>query len=47
MRIVSPYAYWLVRWPGRRERPVVAAFERWILARAEATRAALADQSPA
>ncbi len=47
MRIVSPYAYWLVRWPVRRERPVVAAFERWILARAEATRAALADQSPA
>jgi LysR family glycine cleavage system transcriptional activator len=46
MRIGSPYAYWLLRWPGRRERPVVAAFERWILAQAEVTRAALADRDP-
>jgi LysR family glycine cleavage system transcriptional activator len=47
MRVRSPYAYWLVRWPAQRERPVVAAFESWILARAEATRAALGDQGPA
>jgi len=37
-RVSSPYAYWLVRWPGRRERPEVAAFETWLLAQAAATR---------
>jgi LysR family glycine cleavage system transcriptional activator len=46
LRIASPYAYWLIRWPGRRERPVLESFERWILQRAEATRAALAASDP-
>jgi LysR family glycine cleavage system transcriptional activator len=41
-RVHSPYAYWLVRWPGRRERPVLAAFEGWLLAQAAQTRQALA-----
>jgi LysR family glycine cleavage system transcriptional activator len=40
-RVHSPYAYWLVRWPGRRERPVLAAFESWLLAQAAQTRQAL------
>ncbi len=40
-RVTSPYAYWLVRWPARRERPVLAAFEAWVQAQAELTRAAL------
>ena len=43
-RVVSPYAYWLVRWPDRRERPELAAFEAWVLAQAEATRLALDQQ---
>lgn len=38
-RVGSPFAYWLVRWPAQRERPALAAFERWLLAEAEATRA--------
>jgi len=40
--VVSPYSYWLVRWPARRERPALAAFEAWLLAQAAATRQALA-----
>jgi len=36
-RLASPYAYWLVRWPARRERPLLAAFESWLLAEAAAT----------
>jgi LysR family transcriptional regulator, glycine cleavage system transcriptional activator len=44
-RIRSPFAYWLVRWPARRERPEVAAFEAWLLTHAAATRQALADQT--
>jgi LysR family glycine cleavage system transcriptional activator len=44
-RISSPFAYWLVRWPARRERPGLAAFEDWLLGQAEATRRALADQT--
>lgn len=44
-RITSPFAYWLVRWPARRERPEIAAFETWVLAQAAATRQALADQT--
>jgi LysR family glycine cleavage system transcriptional activator len=50
-RITSPFAYWLVRWPARRERPELAAFEHWLLAQAAATRAALesraAEMAPA
>jgi LysR family glycine cleavage system transcriptional activator len=42
-RVESPFAYWLVRWPARRERPVLAAFESWLLREAAATRAALAE----
>jgi LysR family glycine cleavage system transcriptional activator len=41
-RVASPWAYWLVRWPARRERPALAAFENWLLAQATATREALA-----
>jgi len=44
-RITSPYAYWLVRWPTRRERPDLAAFEAWLLEQATVTRQALADQA--
>lgn len=36
-RARSPFAYWLVRWPGRRERPELQAFEAWLLAQARAT----------
>jgi LysR family glycine cleavage system transcriptional activator len=45
-RIRSPYAYWLVRWSGRSERPALAAFEAWLLAQAEATARALQASSP-
>jgi len=44
-RITSPYAYWLVRWPARRERPELAAFEAWLLAQAAATRELLKSQT--
>ncbi|ODV05182.1 MAG: LysR family transcriptional regulator [Rubrivivax sp. SCN 70-15] len=44
-RVTSPYAYWLVRWPARRERPELDAFEAWLLAQAAVTNRALADQS--
>ena len=40
-RTQSPYAYWLVRWPARRERPALAAFEAWVLRQAERTRTQL------
>lgn len=43
-RAHSPYAYWLLRWPARRERPVLAAFETWLLEQAAATRQALAHE---
>jgi LysR family glycine cleavage system transcriptional activator len=48
-RIGSPFAYWLVRWPARRDRPEVRAFEDWLLAQAADTRRALAltAESPA
>ena len=45
-RVTSPFSYWLVRWPVRRERPVLAAFEDWLLAQAMLTREALPKQSP-
>ncbi len=44
-RVISPYAYWLVRWPARRERPELAAFEAWVLAQAAHTRQALETQA--
>ena len=40
-RIASPFGYWLVRWPARRDRPELQAFENWLLAQAEQTRATL------
>jgi LysR family glycine cleavage system transcriptional activator len=40
-RMGSPYSYFLVRWPGRRERDALAAFERWLLDEAQATRRGL------
>ncbi len=44
-RVRSPFAYWLVRWPARRERPALAAFETWLLDEAARTRAALGDEA--
>jgi LysR family glycine cleavage system transcriptional activator len=41
-RVASPYAYWLLRWPARRDRPEVAAFESWLLAEARATQTLIA-----
>ncbi|MDO9093014.1 MAG: LysR substrate-binding domain-containing protein [Rubrivivax sp.] len=40
-RISSPFAYWLVRWPGRQNRPALAQFEEWLLEQAAATRVAV------
>jgi LysR family glycine cleavage system transcriptional activator len=40
-RLASPFSYWLVRWPGRRERAALAAFEDWLLSEAASTRAAI------
>lgn len=40
-RVRSPFAYWLVRWQGRRERPELAAFEAWLLEQAAETRRAV------
>ncbi len=40
-RLASPFADWLVRWPGRRERAALAAFEDWLLSEAAVTRAAI------
>jgi LysR family glycine cleavage system transcriptional activator len=40
-RTGSPFGYWLVRWPARRERPALAAFESWLIEAAAATRATL------
>ena len=45
-RVVSPFAYWLVRWPQRQQRPVLSAFEDWVLAQAEQTRAAVLALTP-
>jgi LysR family glycine cleavage system transcriptional activator len=36
-RVSSPFAYWLVRWPARRERPALLAFEQWLMEQARAT----------
>jgi LysR family glycine cleavage system transcriptional activator len=44
-RVISPFAYWLVRWPERRERPELAAFEAWVLAQAALTRKGLESQA--
>ncbi len=46
-RVASPSAYWLVRWPQRRERPALAAFEEWVLAEAQATSTGLAAATAA
>ena len=40
-RLTSPYGYWLVRWPARQQRPVLAEFEAWLLDEAALTRGAL------
>ncbi|MFO1271815.1 MAG: LysR substrate-binding domain-containing protein [Rubrivivax sp.] len=45
-RVSSPFAYWLVRWPARRERPELAAFEQWLLQQAQETQRAVDDQGP-
>jgi LysR family glycine cleavage system transcriptional activator len=36
-RLASPWSYWLVRWPVRRERTVLAAFEAWLIQQAHQT----------
>lgn len=41
-RISSPFGYWLVRWPGRRDSQEIEAFESWVLSQSEITRRALA-----
>ncbi len=46
-RVTSPFGYWLVRWPARRERPALSAFEAWLLDQAAATRQALGDDTAA
>lgn len=46
-RLTSPFAYWLVRWPARRERPTLTAFEDWLLGQAAQTCTALTLQAPA
>jgi len=46
LRITSPFAYWLIRSPARRERPALDAFEDWVLARAAETRAATGAEPP-
>jgi len=43
-RVNSPFSYWLVRWPARRERPELAAFEQWLLEQAAITRHAVENQ---
>jgi LysR family transcriptional regulator, glycine cleavage system transcriptional activator len=45
-RVASPFGYWLVHWPGRRERPALDAFESWLLAQAAATRQAVDGAAP-
>jgi LysR family transcriptional regulator, glycine cleavage system transcriptional activator len=44
-RIVSPFAYWLVRWPERQERSALHAFEAWLLEQAATTRQHVAAAS--
>lgn len=46
-RVHSPFAYWLVRWPARRERPALAAFEQWLLDQARDTQAVLSAHTAA
>lgn len=41
LRVASPFRYWLVRWPARRERPALAAFERWLVDEARQTQLSL------
>jgi LysR family glycine cleavage system transcriptional activator len=40
-RVVSPYGYWLVRWPLRGNTPQLQAFEDWVLAQAALTQQAV------
>lgn len=42
-RIVTPYAYWLLIAPARRDRPEVRRFADWLRAQAEATRQVLGE----
>ena len=45
-RVLSPYSHWLVRWPARRERPALAAFENWLLEQAALTREEMTHEPP-
>jgi LysR family glycine cleavage system transcriptional activator len=40
-RIGSPFGYWLVHWPARRQQPEVRAFADWLQAEASITRASI------
>jgi LysR family glycine cleavage system transcriptional activator len=40
-RIGSPFGYWLVHWPARRQQPEVRAFADWLQAEAAITRASI------
>jgi LysR family transcriptional regulator, glycine cleavage system transcriptional activator len=41
-RTGSPFGYWLVRWPTRRQQPEVRAFDDWLLEEADATQGSIA-----
>jgi LysR family glycine cleavage system transcriptional activator len=45
-RVTSPFAYWLVPWRARRERPELSAFETWLLKQAAGSRATLHAATP-
>lgn len=44
LRIKSPWSFWLVPGPRSMQRPEIAAFCRWLLAQAEATRRATGEE---
>jgi LysR family transcriptional regulator, glycine cleavage system transcriptional activator len=41
-RLTAPFSYWLVRWPERRERASLVAFEDWLVAQGAETRSRMA-----
>lgn len=45
LRVTSLFAYWLIRWPARRDRPALDAFEHWVLEQAAATHATIGPEA--
>ena len=45
-RFASAFAYGLVRWPAQHQRPVLPAFENWLLTQPTLTRRAQTQQDP-